>query len=585
VKPIGPLRRLAARNLPARYWLAIGLAAVLAGGAIAGRLLLQPVETVVPVGALYLVDQATVVALSGEVQLQPAGAAAFEAVVGQRPVQVGDRVRTGPNGYATVLYFDGSTTTLEPNTEVVLQRFERDPETGATAVIVQQPLGSSWTRAVDTPSPLSGFLLASPAGRFFARGSEFATLVTPDGLTTVTAVTGTVFGRAQNSDVEIPPGFTVRVLPGSPPGAPQPTTPPPVALQVRVEGPVRALLTDARGRSLGYHPQAEAYAAQIPLARLTTDGDAQVFTVPAPVEEYDLTLRAMDTGEVAIAIGALRPGVESTPAAALLRGRLRAGEIQMTAFQWLDEQVRAVQPLNPAAGPSPRSALAMLRYPLPAIASAPTSTPAALAASGERATPEEPTGERPPPTEPEAADVFAGLDATIGPLRPLVVATALPERPPTPERPVVVSAPPPAPPPAPPARPAVVAEAPAPESTSEPPTAAATAAVVLSPTPEIQVVTATPPPVTPMPADTPVRIPPTPIPTPVPPTPVPPTPPPTVPPPLPTPVPTAAPLRGLTPRPTVSSQRTAIAPTATPILATPFIPGGGATRCPYLTYC
>ncbi len=547
-----------------RHWLALGLAVALVGLAAGLQLVNRaPAPPEVRAGALYLVDQSTVVALGGDVQLQRVGATAFEPLQGQAPLQVGDRVRTGADGYAALVYFDGSATSLSPDSEVVLQRFERDPSNGATAVIVQQPLGTTWTVAAENGNPFSGFLLVSAAGRFFARGSQFLANVAPEGTTVVETQEGSVFGRAANSDVEVPAGFSTRVFVGEAPEPPVPAPLPPVTLQVRVEGPARALLTDARGRSLGYHPDADAPVSQIPQARLVPgDGGTAVFSVPGPVEGYTLTLHGTGSGEVSVAVGTLRAGERTAPAAALVAGQIASGETQTTSFQWQDNQIRDLLALAPAAGTPPESAVALLRNPPPQVALAPTAAPTELASDA--ADVETPVAV----AEPDAADVFSSFDAPVVVERPSVVAAA----PPPPSRPVI-SQPPPAAPPRPPvvaqAPPAVVRAAPTPEP--DPPTPEPTR---VPPTAAVVVVTATALPPTPVP---PTRVPPTPLP----PTRVPPTPEPTVPPPLPTPVPTNPPTRALVPRVPVQAapQRPAIAPTATSVAATaaPIVP----TRCPY----
>lgn len=546
------------------HWLALALALVLVGAALAAQALSRGTQPpTLSVGNLYLVERTTLVALRGEVQYQPLGAMTFSRIEGERPLQVGDRVRTGPGGYASIVYFDGSITSLEPETEVVLQRFERDPETGATAIIVQQPLGTTWTLAAASGHPYSGFLLASAAGRFFARGSQFMVTVAPEGAMTVTSVEGTVLGRAEGRDVDVPAGFMTRVQPGQPPEAPVPMPRPPATLQVRIEGPVRALLTDARGRSVGYHPDADRYVSQVPAALLSREDGAQVFVVPDPVEAYDLTLRALAPGEVRVAVAVLRGMETSAPVALRLGGSIAGGETQAMGFAWRDGQVRAVRPLSPAPGAPPGSVVAVLRNPPPAVAQLPTSPPAS-------ATPEpetEAVAARPP--EPEPEDVFSSLETPVGLVRPPVVA---PERP---TRPEIVTAPAPPPgavrPVSPPEVVRVPERPPVVRGIADPDDQTATPTSAPSPTVIIRVVTATPAPPTPAP------------PTPVPPTATPPPPPtptalPTLPPTIPQPPPTSEPARLEVPRVVTPQQpRPAIAPTATPY--TP--PPGTPTRCLY----
>ncbi|HEY7066611.1 MAG TPA: hypothetical protein VII06_34380 [Chloroflexota bacterium] len=549
--------------MTSRHWLAIGLALLLVGGLVGAQLWARPAPATVATGSLVLVDNTTLLPLRGDVQIQVVGGSAFEPVEGQRALQVGDRVRTGADGYASIVYFDGSSTALAPETELVLQRFERDPVTGATAIIVQQPIGNTWTQAAASGHPYSGFLLASTAARFFARGSQFTTEVAPEGTMTVTAVDGGVFGRADAGDVDLPVGFTTRVAPGQAPEAPVPAPQAAATLQVSITGPVRALLTDARGRSVGYHPDSEALVSQVPGARLVRNDDgSQVFSVPAPVEGYDLTLRGLGAGQTTVAMGVLHAGEREAPAAVRLEAAATTGDTLASSFAWRDGQVRDVHALAPAPGTPAGSAVLLLRHAPPALALAPTETPVPETAQPED-TPEAEALAAKPPAEPDAADVFSSFDSPPLAPRPAVVAPSVP-------RPAIVTEPAPV-------RSAVVREpvVRAPERPTSIPVVqglavdddSPTARPILQPSQTPFVVTATPVPPTPVP---PTRVPPTPRP----PTPVPPSPLPTVPPPLPTPLPTQPPARQAAPvgRPTVASNRPAIAPTATPYIAPPAAP-------------
>jgi hypothetical protein len=557
--------RTVLRQVPAWAWAGVGLALVLAAVAVVALRLVPPSATPVQaVGSFWLVEQSTIVQLSGVVELQRPGSAGWELLRGAMPLGVGDRVRTGPDGYAAVTFFDGSSTTLQPLAELAVQRFERDPASGATAVILQQLRGTTWTRAEDNGHPFSGVLLTTPGGaRFFARGGQFETIVDDAG-TYVTSAEGIVYGRAQTGDVEIPPGFSSRVLLGQAPEAPVPDSPRGPTLQVRVQGPARVLLTDARGRSVGQHPDSELPVRQIPFARVSQAPDgAQVFSVPAPLEAYDVTLRGTSTGPVQVAAGVLRPGQTAVPAAAVVERTIQPGEVLLGSLRWQNEQVRGLEELVAWPGAAPASAVALLRYPPPTAAVLPpTAAPVPTAEATEVVA-----------VEPEPTDVFANLDSG-GIFRPLVVAPAVPERP------AVVTERPPLRVPNPPPPVVRAPERPvAPETSLEPTAPPSPAPVTVPPTatPLVVIVTATPPPPTPPP------------PTPVPPTatPVPPTPEPTVPPALPTPLPTSPPTRLAPPvRPTATGGQGArpVAPTATPVTA-PYpggsgLPPGAATVVP-----
>src|SRR5437867_9066988 len=129
------------RSMSSRLRILVGVALllVLAGGGVIFGLgkLRSPT-------AYALVDESTLSVLRGEVQLQRAGAS-FVTVTGDVAVRQGDRIRTGPDGYAVVTYFDGSTTTLDPDTDIILRRLDKLANGGAN-ISFNQEIGRTWNR-------------------------------------------------------------------------------------------------------------------------------------------------------------------------------------------------------------------------------------------------------------------------------------------------------------------------------------------------------------------------------------------------------------------------------------------------------
>ncbi|MEA2642293.1 MAG: hypothetical protein QOF51_3687, partial [Chloroflexota bacterium] len=123
-----------------RMMLAVGLVALLAGGGLfAAQQLRQPAS------GFALVDESTLVVLRGRVELQAAGQAAFTVVTRDTPVHVGDRILTGPDGLAVVTYFDGSTSELEPDAVILLNRLDKLAG-GGKSISFAQEAGQSWNR-------------------------------------------------------------------------------------------------------------------------------------------------------------------------------------------------------------------------------------------------------------------------------------------------------------------------------------------------------------------------------------------------------------------------------------------------------
>jgi hypothetical protein len=543
-----------------RRWLVVGMALFLL--AILGALwIARPRAPVASIGQLYFVDDTTLVVLQGDVQLQPSGGSGFEPVKGKRALQVGDRVRTGTDGYAWILFADSSSASLGPDTELALLGVEPDPTTGLATVVQEQTRGTVWRVAAVRGAVSPAVVVESPAGRFVARGGQFSTQVAPDGTLAVTAVEGTIEGHAEAGDVDVPSGFATRVALGRAPTVPVPAAVPLVTLQVAVQGPVSALLTDARGRSVGFPPAADSYVSQIPGARLGRgDRGAQVFTVPAPVERYTLTLQGQALGQAVVDVTALRSDAPSAVGAARVQAGVGQGQLLATSFEWRAGAIGALGALTPTAGPPPDSAIAFIARPPVSAVAAPTTVRPRRA---------------PAPAEASDGPAAAAAGLPDGHVNGSVEAGVVGAEPTPPAAPVGL-APQPAPPPAPPGPPAV--EPPA----ARGPEASAPGAVSARPAPtEVPLAVG-------VVLELPTAVPPSPPPptaapaTSVPATLAPPTTAPTAPPPTVAPTPTRTPSPTVVPR-TVVSSHPAIAPTATAYRppAPPVTPRPTPTRCLY----
>ncbi len=300
------IRRLGAALSHGRRWLALA-AALVALGCLAALWLARPRPPAASVGQLYMVEDTTLVALQGDVQLQPRGGSGFAPLEGARGLAVGDRVRTGTDGYAWILFADGSSASLGPDTEIALLGGEPDAASGATTVALEHARGTLWRAAAARGTTPPALVVNSPAGLLMARGTAFTVAVAPDGTVSLTAGEGTVEAHTASGDVDLPAGFTSRIALGQAPTVPVPAAVPPVTLRVAIQGPVSVLLTDARGRSTGYPPAAEAYVSQIPSVRLGRgERGTQVFTIPAPTERYTVTVQGQAAGQAVVEVSAVR---------------------------------------------------------------------------------------------------------------------------------------------------------------------------------------------------------------------------------------------------------------------------------------
>jgi hypothetical protein len=548
-----------------RRLLLIGLALLLVG-LVAARFFAPPAPTPAPPGRLHVVMDTTLLTLQGDVRYQPLHAATFDPVSSPHFLRIGERVRTGADGYAWILFADGSSISLSPDTELLLQGVAADPAAGVQIVSVEQVRGNAWTRSGAPGATTPPSLIVNATEGRSARGGQFTTSVAPDGSMVVSAFEGTVEARTETGYVDLPSGFTTRLALGQAPTVPAPTPTPAFTLQFRIQGFVSPLLTDAHGRSVGYHPAAEPFVSQIPGARLSRgDRGAQVLNVPAPVQSYILTLRGRATEQVIVSVAIVRGGEAVATEVARQEASIVGGQTLSSGFEWRDGALQEVRGLATADGPPATSSIAVLARPPAPVAArppaaglpvgppeqgAPTDTAilAAPAAAGEEFVEAPSTAEESP--VPNEAPPTPAIALASAPDRPSVAGAAPENQPAT-------------------AQPQAVTPSSSVSLQAAPTEVPLTVGVVLAP--------ATP---------TPTALPPSPVPsTPVPPTPVPPTPVPSLPPPLPSPTATAPPTRVPTiVRTTRPNWLPAIAPTATPYRppVTPLAPRQVTpTRCFY----
>src|SRR5581483_2215875 len=260
--------------------------------------------------AYALVNESMLTALRGLVELQRGGAGERVRVAPKADVavRVGDRAETGADGYAVVTYFDGSTTEMEPNTALVVQKLDKLPG-GGESIAIHQEAGQTWNRVERLADVNSRFETNTATAVAYVRGTEYKVIVGADGGTTIEVYEGTVTVEAGGVTVEVTAGNRTRVPPGGPPSAPEPIPPAVRAVQIAVEGPVRPFLTDSVGRSEGFQPDVDAYGSQIPGAIYAVGAGGQTLTIPDPVDGYEVVLSAVgDGGSYTLRVSALVNG-------------------------------------------------------------------------------------------------------------------------------------------------------------------------------------------------------------------------------------------------------------------------------------
>ena len=102
---------------------------------------------------------ATLTIIGGTVQHVPAGTTPARPAQDGMTVALGDRVLTGPKSAALITFLDGSTLTVQPESDIEVRKADISANTSTVSVKIN--LGTVWARVVRLADPKSSFALES----------------------------------------------------------------------------------------------------------------------------------------------------------------------------------------------------------------------------------------------------------------------------------------------------------------------------------------------------------------------------------------------------------------------------------------
>lgn len=213
-----PGRRGRRLSLSVTLLLILGLVAPLWG--------LAAPATANPLANEALASLATLVTRQPEVRWAANGGAPWEVVPDRRTVQEGDRVQTGAGARAELVYFEGSSTVVEPNTDLVVQRLT-STASGNVVTRLVQAVGTTVSYVRHLVDPAASFEVETPAALVFVRGTIPRVQVASGGLTRVRnepdrpdSLVGVRGNDPARTIVILLPGQETEVVPGQPPSPP-----------------------------------------------------------------------------------------------------------------------------------------------------------------------------------------------------------------------------------------------------------------------------------------------------------------------------------------------------------------------------
>jgi hypothetical protein len=154
---------------------------------------------------------ATLRVVGGTVDVQAMGSDAFESATDGQSLHEGDTVRTGPDGRASITYFDDSVTRLDYDSTYTLTTLETlDNEDESKVIVGEQEEGNSYNRVAELTDSESRFEVQTPTATASVQGTVYA-LIVANGATTVAVIDGEVKTSGQGGSVSVPEGKMVVV--------------------------------------------------------------------------------------------------------------------------------------------------------------------------------------------------------------------------------------------------------------------------------------------------------------------------------------------------------------------------------------
>jgi hypothetical protein len=157
---------------------------------------------------------ATLAEVSGQVQVASAGETSgwHTARDGER-LRSGQRIHTGPGSSATLIFFDGSQSTLQAGTDLILRRVEGGWG-NLLHVVLDQQAGKTDHRVVPFGGKHSSFLVLTPGGTASVHGTRFRVAVVPQGASRFSVGSGVILVANDRSQVYLEAGQAIAAQPG-----------------------------------------------------------------------------------------------------------------------------------------------------------------------------------------------------------------------------------------------------------------------------------------------------------------------------------------------------------------------------------
>jgi len=129
-------------------------------------------------------------------------------------LEPGDSIKTSEDSTALILFFEGSTIELNPETEIRISELGINNETKSTTIELWQEIGKTRSRVEKLVDPASKYQINTKLAAAVVRGSIAEVTVFPSGYTTILNVEGNWYVLVKGQLLVIPEGYTFVILTG-----------------------------------------------------------------------------------------------------------------------------------------------------------------------------------------------------------------------------------------------------------------------------------------------------------------------------------------------------------------------------------
>ncbi len=151
-----------------------------------------------------IIPSAKITSAIGDVQIKRASATTWIKAESGMTLEIGDSIKTSKSSTCAILYFEGSITELNENTEIRISELSVNRDTRATTVKIKQEIGKTKNRVEKLIDPASQYQVDTPNGAAIARGSISEIQVYKNGTTTILNIEGNWYVLVGTQLIPIP---------------------------------------------------------------------------------------------------------------------------------------------------------------------------------------------------------------------------------------------------------------------------------------------------------------------------------------------------------------------------------------------